>query len=444
MTRRPHASTQRPNHPTLLQRIVSAQASIAVIGQGYVGLTLAAAAAEAGFEVVGIDVDGERIEGLAAGRLVVAGVDERRFAAGIASGRLRFTTEASAIGGSDLVFICVPTPLRDGAPDLSFVEIASSTVGEHLRRGSLVVLESTTYPGTTDVLVRGLVGKSGLEVGRDYLLAYSPERIDPGNGEFGIRNTPRVVGGVTPESSQAAVAFYEQLVDKVIPVSSTRAAEAAKLLENTFRHVNIGLVNEMAMLCHEMGIDVWEVIHAASTKPFGYMMFEPGPGVGGHCIPLDPTYLAWQIRRESGRRFGVLEQAQDVNDRMPNYIASRVGELLNDAGKAVNGAKILVLGVTYKPDVADTRESPALKTMQVLYGRGADIRFHDFYVAEVPLNGGSIRSVELEPSLLEADVVVLLTPHRDYDLEAIAERSAVVFDTRNAFGTDRRPNVIPL
>ena len=336
--------------------------------------------------------------------------------------------------------------LSDHAPDLHFVEAAGRDVATHLRRGALVVLESTTYPGTTESLLRPILEEgSGMEAGVDFLLAYSPERIDPGNGEFGMRNTPRVVGGSSTEATEAAVAFYSTLVDKVVPVSTTRSAETAKLLENTFRHVNIALVNELSMLCHEMGIDVWEVIDAAATKPFGFMPFQPGPGIGGHCIPLDPTYLAWQIRRESGRRFGVLEQAQDVNERMPDYVASRVGGMLNDQGRSVQGARILVLGVSYKADVGDVRESPALRTMLLLYRRGADVRYHDFYVDEVRLNGSMAYSVEdLDEEVSQADIVLLLTPHKAYDLEAIAQNARVVFDTRNAYGTDRRHNVIPL
>lgn len=420
---------------------------VGVIGQGYVGLTLATAAAEAGFRVVGIDVDAGRIGALSRGELAVPGVDERGFSEGMGSGRLTFSADPSALRSADLIFICVPTPLHDHAPDLSYVESAARTVSEHMRAGTLVVLESTTYPGTTDGLVLPILEEgSGLRAGEDFLLAYSPERVDPGNREFGMRNTPRVVGGHTPEAADVAVAFYGQLVDKVVAVSTTRVAETAKLLENTFRHVNIALVNEMAMLCHQLGIDTWEVIEAASSKPFGFMAFQPGPGVGGHCIPLDPTYLAWQIRREAGRRFGVLEQAQDVNDRMPNYVASRVGEILNEDGRSVKDASVLVLGVAYKADVGDVRESPALRTMQILYQKGAQVSFHDFFVDEVSLNSEVTHCVEdLEAALAATDLVVLLTPHSAYDLEAVADAARLVFDTRNAYGLDRRrPNVVAL
>ncbi|MDP9145708.1 MAG: nucleotide sugar dehydrogenase, partial [Actinomycetota bacterium] len=406
----------------------------------------AAAAAAEGFRVTGIEIDADRTEALSHGDLVVPGVDEGLFRAAVGSGNLTFTATAKPVADAQLVFVCVPTPVRDGAPDLSHVEGAARDVAAHLARGTLVVLESTTYPGTTDQVMRPILEEgSSLSVGSEFLLAYSPERIDPGNPEFGMRNTPRVVGGTTGLATEAAVAFYGQLVDKVVPVSSPRIAETAKLLENTFRHVNVALVNELTMLTHDLDIDVWEVIDAAATKPFGFMPFSPGPGLGGHCIPLDPTYLSWQMRRETGRRLGVLEQAQDVNDRMPNYVASRVGEILNTQGRAVNGARILVLGVAYKPDVGDVRESPALHTMQVLHKRGADVRFHDFFVEEVGLNGARAQCVQdLEEEMEAADVVLLLTPHAAYDLESIADRSRVVFDTRNAYGAERRENVIRL
>ncbi|HTG48185.1 MAG TPA: nucleotide sugar dehydrogenase [Actinomycetota bacterium] len=418
---------------------------VAVVGQGYVGLTLASAAAAAGFPVTGIDNDVARIDALTRGELAVPGVDRVTFDAAIQSGGIRFAGSADAVADAAFIFICVPTPLRDGAPDLSYVEAAGRSVAAHLRAGAMVVLESTTYPGTTDQLLQPLLEQgSGLRAGVDFLLAYSPERIDPGSAEFTMRNTPRVVGGTTPEATDAAVAFYEQLVDKVFPVSSTRTAETAKLLENTFRHINVALVNELTMLTHDLDIDVWEVIDAASTKPFGFMPFYPGPGIGGHCIPLDPTYLSWQVRRQTGRRFGVLEAAQDVNERMPNYVASRVAEILNDVGRAVRGSKIFVLGVTYKADVGDVRESPSLMAMQALYRKGAEISFHDPFIEEVPLNGGRIRRTELAEGLATADLVLLLTPHSSYDVDQIAEHAALVFDTRNAYGDASHDNVIRL
>ena len=308
-----------------------------------------------------------------------------------------------------------------------------------------MVLESTTYPGTTDHLVRPILEASGLSAERDFLLAYSPERIDPGNEEFGFRTTPRIVGGTSPEATGVATVFYEQLVDKVVALTSCRAAELAKLLENTFRHVNIALVNEMAMLCQEMGIDVWEVTEAAATKPFGFMSFSPGPGVGGHCIPLDPTYLAWQVRREAGHQFRILEQAEDVNAQMPGYVASRIGDALNEVGKPVKGAKILVLGVTYKSDVGDLRESPAIRVMTALHRRGASVSFHDPFVDAVTMNGSVLPRTELaQRPIATADCVALLTPHSMYDLEWLADHAPLIFDARNAFGTRPLPNVIRL
>ncbi len=429
----------------LPSKVAQRTGNVAVVGQGYVGLTLASAAAAQRFRVTGIDVNAARTDALARGELAVPGVDEGTFRAAIESGNLSFSTSAESIADASFIFICVPTPLRDGAPDLSFVEAAGRDVAAHLAAGSLVVLESTTYPGTTDQLLLPLLEQgSGLRAGVDFLLAYSPERIDPGSAEFTMRNTPRVVGGTTPEATEAAISFYGQLVDKVFPVSSTRTAETAKLLENTFRHINVALVNELTMLTHDLDINVWEVIDAASTKPFGFMPFYPGPGIGGHCIPLDPTYLSWQVRRQTGRRFGVLEAAQDVNERMPNYVASRVAEILNDVGRAVRGSRIFVLGVTYKADVGDMRESPSLMAMQALYRKGAEISFHDPYVEDAPLNGGRIQRTELAEGLANADLVLLLTPHSSYDLERIAEQASLVFDTRNAYGDAPHDNVVRL
>ncbi len=425
-------------------RIVSRKARVAVLGQGYVGLTLACEVATAGFRTAGIDVDAERIAGLVRGEPVVPGVQRSLLRSGVDSGILTFSTEASAAGEAEIVFICVPTPLRDHQPDLSYVEGACNDLAPHLRSGALVVLESTTYPGTTEELVRGRLEAGGLRQGQDFLLAYSAERIDPGNLEFGLRNTPKIVAGLTPEATEVAVTFYKQLVDKVVPVSSTRVAETAKLFENTFRHVNIALVNELAMLCRELDIDIWEVVDAAATKPFGFMPFYPGPGVGGHCIPLDPTYLAWKIRQDSGRRFGLLDLAQEINDRMPDYVASRVTEILNDAGRAARGARVLVLGVTYKADVGDVRESPALPAMRALAKRGVDVRFHDPFVAEVTLNGSPLGRESLDEGIAMADLVVLLTPHSSYDLDRLAARASLIFDTRNAYRGERPPNVVPL
>jgi UDP-N-acetyl-D-glucosamine dehydrogenase len=428
----------------LRRQILARTARVVVVGQGYVGLSLACAAAEAGFPVTGVDVDDHRVAGLRAGE-TVPGVAPDVVSAAISTGRLDFATDTIPVADARLVFICVPTPLREGTPDLSFVDGAAGAVAERLAPGALVVLESTTYPGTTDERMRPALERSGLAAGKDFLLAYSPERIDPGNTEFAFRDVPRVVGGSTPDATGLATLFYEQLVDKVMPVSSCRAAELAKLLENTFRHVNIALVNEMAMVCHEVGIDVWEVIDAAATKPFGFMRFHPGPGVGGHCIPLDPAYLAWQVRRDAGHQFRILEEAEDINSQMPTWVANRIGELLNEHKKAVNGARVLVLGASYKPDVGDVRQSPSIRIMQALHKRGARMTFHDPYVEEVVLNGSKARSIQLTTSAVEhSDLVAVLTPHATYDLDWVAEHAPLVFDARNAFGHDRRENVARL
>jgi UDP-N-acetyl-D-glucosamine dehydrogenase len=430
---------------TLRRRILTRDARVAVVGQGYVGLSLACAAAEAGFTVTGIDVDPDRVAALTAGELCVPGVDQTAFQRGMATGRLAFAAGGQALATADVVCICVPTPVRDHTPDLSYVEQACRDVAEHLTGGRLVVLESTTYPGTTNELVAPLLEASGQRVGRDFLLAYSPERIDPGNQEFHFANTPRIVGGTTAEATAVAALFYEQMIEKVVTVSSARAAELAKLLENTFRHVNIALVNEMAMVCHETGIDVWEVIEAAATKPFGFMAFTPGPGVGGHCIPLDPAYLAWQVRRDVGHQFRILEQAQDVNAQMPAWVARRIGEALNEHAKPLKGARILILGVAYKPDVGDMRESPSLQVMAALARRGAKLSFHDPFVDAVDLDGRRLaRATLTRRTVAGADLVTLLTPHSSYDLEWLARTAALLFDARNAFGPDDRRGLVRL
>jgi UDP-N-acetyl-D-glucosamine dehydrogenase len=433
------------NTAQLRRRILTGKSSVSVVGQGYVGLSLACAAAEAGFQVTGIDVDGVRVRDLADGRLSVPGVSETEFARGIDTGRLVFTTEFESVAESDVICVCVPTPVRDGAPDLTYVEGAVARVAAHLRSGQVVILESTTYPGTTEGPVRDILEQGGLRGGREFLLAYSPERIDPGNGEFDFRGIPRIVGGLTPESTGVAALFYGQLVDKVVPVNSCRAAELAKLLENTFRHVNIALVNELAMICHQMGIDTWEVLDAAATKPFGFMAFQPGPGVGGNCIPVDPTYLAWQVRRDAGSRFRMLEEAQEINDLMPTYVAGRIGEALNDVGKAVRGARVHVLGVSYKPDVGEAGESPAIKVMAQLDRRGAEVSFSDPFVETVDVNGRGVVRTDLTQRLVSsADCVAVLTPHRGFDLEWVAEHAGLIFDARNAYGARRLSNVVSL
>jgi UDP-N-acetyl-D-glucosamine dehydrogenase len=408
-------------------------ATVCVIGQGYVGLSVAAAAAEIGMWVQAIDVDPLRIHDLSEGRNVVPGVDENLFDTAYASGRMRFGTDLVVASDADVVVICVPTPVVEHRPDLSFIDSAAKALAEHLSPGTLVILESTTYPGTTDQRLVPMLEESGLRADEDFLVAYSPERIDPGNVKFGMRNTPRVVGGHSPAATELAATFYAELVDEVHAVSSARAAEMAKLLENTFRMVNIALVNELATLCGEQEIDIWEVIDAAASKPFGFMPFYPGPGVGGHCIPLDPTYLAWQSRRDTGRPFRLVEMAQDINSGMPTYVASRVVETLNEHGLSVRGARVLALGVTYKPDVGDVRESAALEVIARLAKKGAQITYHDPFVAQINSHGLDLTCRPLSTDELSStDIVLLLTPHSTYDIAEIVRTAPLVFDARNA------------
>ena len=430
---------------SLLERLSGASMQVAVIGQGYVGLTVAASAAVGGMRVHAIDVLAERVEALARGESAVPGVDPRLLEDAFATGLITFGTDFAAVTGADVVLLCVPTPLIDHRPDLSYIEKACREVAPHLSPGTLVVLESTTYAGTTEQVVRPLLESAGLTCSADFALAYSPERVDPGNPSFGFRQTPRIVGSADSLAAEAAAAFYARLVDEVHVVSSARAAELAKLLENTFRMVNIALVNELAMLCAEQGISIWEVVDAAATKPFGFMPFYPGPGVGGHCIPLDPTYLSWQAYRDTGRRLRLVETAQDVNDQMPAYVTTRIVDVLNDHGLTLRDVQILALGVTYKPDVGDVRESASMHVLSRLAARQARIRFHDPFIERIHLGGVDIeRSVLTERLVEEADVVLLLTPHSCYDPAMLVERSRLLFDARNATRSIHRDHVIRL
>jgi len=398
-----------------------------VVGLGYVGLPLAVALAEAGVEVVGFDVSGTRVAELQSGRSGIEDVPD----AATATRGLSFTASSTDLAQCSTYVLCVPTPLREGMPDLGAVESASRTVASVLTAGDLVVLESTTYPGTTEEVVGPLLDAgSGLVAGRDYLLAYSPERIDPGNPTFGIRNTPKVVGGMDAESTQAAVAFYAQVCDTVVQVDGTREAEMAKLLENTFRHVNIALVNEMAVFCRELDIDLWQVIEAAKTKPFGFMPFYPGPGVGGHCIPVDPSYLSWRVRK-MGFTFRFVELAQEINAQMPSYTVTRLQDLLNDAGVALSRSRVLCLGAAYKPGVADCRESPSIEVMRQLSRKGVTVSYADPFVPSLVLDGALLTAVPLD-DLASYDAVVVLTPHADFDLEAVRRDATFVLDTRAA------------
>jgi UDP-N-acetyl-D-glucosamine dehydrogenase len=430
---------------SLRKRILDRSARVSIIGQGYVGLSLACAAAVEGFRVVGVDVDEERVSALQDGRCVVPGVDEISFAEAVDSGRMGFSISFDPVADSDVIVICVPTPVTEHRPDLAMVEHAGRQVSRLLRDGALVILESTTYPGTTDQLLRPLLETPGRRVGRNFWLAYSPERIDPGNLKYGLRTTPRVTGGVDDASAELAGDFYRALVDDVTQLSSARTAEMAKLLENTFRMVNIALVNELAVLCAEQGIDTWEVIKAAGTKPFGFMPFYPGPGVGGHCIPLDPTYLAWQSRRDAGRPFRLVELAQDINAEMPAYVAARIVDTLGARGVSTRHAHVFALGVTYKPDVGDLRESAAIATLAALARRGVRVSYHDPFVAEVHAAGLDLKRRPLTPRrLAEADLVAVLTPHSSYDLDSVLGHARLVFDARDALGRRRDDKVVTL
>lgn len=405
---------------------------VTIVGQGYVGLPLAQAAVRAGWSVWGLDVTPSLVELLNSGQSHIDDLSDSDIQEMLDTG-YRATTDPSVLSSSHVVVICVPTPLGEGgSPDLGAVKGASRTVGDNLVAGSTVILESTTYPGTTDDVVRPIIEMaSGLTAGTDFQLAYSPERVDPGSKKFGIRNTPKLMGGINDASTQAAVAFYGSFVDEPVPMTGMREAETAKLLENTFRHVNIALVNEMTKFCKELNIDIWEVIKGASTKPFGFMKFTPGPGVGGHCIPIDPNYLSYEVRNQLGYPFRFVELAQEINNSMPRYVVERVGDLLNEHRKPINGSEIVLLGVTYKADIADQRESPALPVAEILLERGARVRFHDPMISSWELESATlVREADLEIAVREADVVVVLQAHDTYDLEKLAAESKLMLDTR--------------
>ncbi|MEZ5117180.1 MAG: nucleotide sugar dehydrogenase [Candidatus Nanopelagicales bacterium] len=404
---------------------------LVVIGLGYVGLPLAQEAARSGLSVVGLDLSPAVVDGLNAGASHVDDLSDADIDEMLAAG-FRATTDSAVLADADTAVVCVPTPLSaDGGPDLGAVESAILAISTHLHPGMLVILESTTYPGTTDEVARPILEAGGLQAGRDFHLAFSPERIDPGNPVYGMKNTPKVVGGHTSACTDAAAAFYGRFVDTVVPARGTREAEMAKLLENTYRHINIALVNEMAKFCHELGIDLWDVIAAAKTKPFGFQAFYPGPGVGGHCIPIDPNYLSYKVRANLGYPFRFVELAQEINAGMPSYVVRRVQDVLNDDGKALRGARVLLLGVTYKPDIADQRESPAKPLAQQLMDKGAHVVYHDPHVTDWQVGGAPVeRAGDLDAELRKADVSVLLQNHSSYDLTALAQTAARLFDTR--------------
>jgi nucleotide sugar dehydrogenase len=404
---------------------------LVVIGLGYVGLPLVREACRAGLQVAGLDRDARVVAGLRAGLSHVDDVSDAEVEEMSAAGFTPSRDEA-ILDGARTVVICVPTPLsEDGGPDLTAVRGASKTVTRHLTPGGLVVLESTTYPGTTDEVVRPILERSGMVAGQDFHLAFSPERIDPGNPVYGVSNTPKIVGGLTPACASAASAFYGKFVETVVQAKGTREAEMAKLLENTYRHVNIALVNEMAVFCNELDIDLWDAIECAATKPFGFQAFRPGPGVGGHCIPIDPNYLSYKVR-SLGYPFRFVELAQEINDRMPRYVVERVQQLLNREGRALKGARILLLGVTYKADVADQRESPARPVARRLLRLGAELTYHDPYVRTWQVDGTDVPRArdDLTDALEAADLAIVLTGHSAYDPDTLARHARLLFDTR--------------
>ena len=417
----------------LRRRIESREARIAVVGLGYVGLPLALEFARAGYRVDGFDLDASKVRTLSAGGSYIGDVPAAEVREQVAAGRLAASTDFAALAAADVIHVCVPTPLtKTKDPDMSFIVRAVEEIRKRLRGGQLIVLGSTTYPGTTHELFVPLLEETGLRCGVDFSVCFGPERIDPANKRFALRAIPKVVGGETPLCVELGAKVFGAIFDQVVAVSSTQAAEMVKLLENTFRAINIGLVNEVALMCGRLGLDVWEVIDAAATKPYGFMKFQPGPGLGGHCIPVDPTYLSWKMKALNfTARF--IELATDVNGHMPEHVVTTIGDLLNEERTAVNGARVLLLGVAYKADVSDLRESPALDVLRLLDAKGADLRYHDPFVAELVLEGRSWKSVELtDEELAAADLVVILTDHSGIDWERVVARSQRVYDTRNA------------
>jgi UDP-N-acetyl-D-glucosamine dehydrogenase len=431
----------------LLRKIQDRSATVAVVGLGYVGLPLAVEFAKAGFTVIGYDVSRRVVDLLNQGKSHIQDVPASEVAALVKAKKFSATTDDARLGEADAISIAVPTPLgKTRDPDMSYVQAAASTVSKHAHTGLLVVLESTTYPGTTREVILPAFTARGCVVGEDVFLAFSPERVDPGNPKYHTKNTPKVVGGITPACTDVAVALYESCIDTVVRVSSTETAELVKLLENTFRSVNIGMVNEMAIVCDKLGVDVWEVIDAAATKPFGYMKFTPGPGIGGHCIPLDPHYLAWKMRSLNYKtRF--IDLAGEVNTAMPAFVVAKVARALNEDRKPVNGSRALVVGVAYKKDIDDVRESPALDVMRLLEQDGAEVVYHDPYVPTIREDGHVIHGVALTDAEVEkADVVVIVTDHKAIDYQRLVDKATLIVDTRNATAktTRTKARIVPL
>lgn len=426
----------------LAAKIRAREANVAIVGLGYVGLPLVIAISDAGFPILGLDADPLKIEGLRAGRSHIVDISDSELAS---LGTTEFSSDASILARADVVIICVPTPLKDHAPDLSLVERAGEDVARHLTPGTLVILESTTYPGTTEELLCPILEARGLRAGVDFALGYSPERIDPGQKTHTLDNTPKIVAGLTERCREIATAFYTLFVQTVVTTSTPREAEMAKLIENTYRQVNIALVNELAIMARELDVDIWESLSAAATKPFGYQAFWPGPGVGGHCISIDPSYLSWRAGQQLGYRINFIEHANEVNNRMPSYVVSRLGEALNDLGKPIKNTKVLAIGVTYKAGVNDQRESPALTILERLEAKGAQVSFHDPFASEISIRGRSLLSIDLtEEAVRAVDAVIVLTAHEEIDYRMLIREAALVFDTRGVSMDLDAANVVRL
>jgi UDP-N-acetyl-D-glucosamine dehydrogenase len=430
---------------SLLEKFSSRQAKVGVVGLGYVGLPLAVAFAEAGFQVVGVDLNQEKVSFLNRGESYIEDVPSSQLAPIVASGHLVASVDYATLTNVDAISICVPTPLRKtGDPDISYIIDAAENIAEYGGTGKLIVLESTTYPGTTEEVILPYLIDNGDVVGQEVFIAFSPERIDPGRTDFVISNTPKVIGGVTPDCLEVCLALYQTIVDKPVSVSNTATAEMVKLLENTFRAVNIGLVNEVALMCDKLGLDTWEVVEAAATKPYGFMPFYPGPGLGGHCIPIDPLYLSWKLRTLNyTARF--IELASEINSHMPDYVVGKITNALNDECKAVKGSYILVLGVSYKPNVSDIRESPAIDLIHLLQEKGARVEYHDPFVDDLSEEGLPYQSIELTAkTLADADCVVVVTHHDCFDWDFVSDQANLVVDTRHAISQSNHARVVYL
>ncbi|MCK4223919.1 MAG: nucleotide sugar dehydrogenase [candidate division Zixibacteria bacterium] len=420
-------------YKSLEKKIKNRTAVVGIIGIGYVGLPLAVELGREGFKVIGIDISSAKVKLVNSGKSDIDDVKDKDLKPLVGAGRIKATTDFSVLKKADCVPICVPTPLsKTKDPDVSYILAGVNEVKKYLHPGQLVILESTTYPGTTEELILPMLEETGLKVGKDFFLAFSPERVDPGNEKYTTKNTPRVVGGITPQCTRIAKLFYEQTITQAIGMSSTKSAEMVKLLENTFRSVNIGLVNEVALMCDRLKIDVWEIIDAANTKPFGFMPFYPGPGLGGHCIPIDPHYLSWKLKSLNYyARF--IELAGDINSRMPEYVVERINRALNEKKKSLQGSKILVLGVAYKRDIKDVRESPALDVIKLLQNAGAPVKYNDPHVPSIRMDNSVMKSVKLTEKLLQSsDCVAVLTNHSAYDYDFVVQNAQLVMDTRNA------------